>query len=133
MKYCQNCGTQLEDSAKFCPNCGAKIPGLDAAHPSEASRPSAPAAPAPAGEPAATVKEKKRFGIAAQVANIAAGKKTESSRLTYFYGFFQLLYHKSYRLFCRTYLPACLLFCLDIGFWAYAVSVTSRTARKDNW
>ena len=26
MKYCQHCGTQLEDSAKFCPNCGAAQP-----------------------------------------------------------------------------------------------------------
>lgn len=25
MKYCTNCGAQLEDSAKFCPNCGAKV------------------------------------------------------------------------------------------------------------
>lgn len=26
MKYCQYCGTQLDDSAKFCPNCGAAQP-----------------------------------------------------------------------------------------------------------
>lgn len=25
MKYCQNCGTQLEDDAKFCHNCGSPI------------------------------------------------------------------------------------------------------------
>lgn len=23
MKYCSNCGTQLQDDARFCPNCGA--------------------------------------------------------------------------------------------------------------
>lgn len=26
MKYCQYCGSQLDDSAKFCPNCGAAQP-----------------------------------------------------------------------------------------------------------
>lgn len=30
MKYCQYCGTQLEDSAKFCPNCGAEQPEFKA-------------------------------------------------------------------------------------------------------
>ena len=23
--YCKNCGTRLDDDAKFCPNCGAKV------------------------------------------------------------------------------------------------------------
>ena len=23
--YCENCGTQLKDGAKFCPNCGASV------------------------------------------------------------------------------------------------------------
>lgn len=26
MKFCGNCGTQLEDGAHFCPNCGAPVP-----------------------------------------------------------------------------------------------------------
>ena len=30
MKYCQYCGTQLDDSAKFCPNCGAAQPEFKA-------------------------------------------------------------------------------------------------------
>lgn len=25
MKFCQTCGTQLEDNAQFCPNCGANF------------------------------------------------------------------------------------------------------------
>lgn len=25
MRFCENCGTQLEDSARFCPNCGAPV------------------------------------------------------------------------------------------------------------
>lgn len=25
MKFCENCGAQLEDNAVFCPNCGAKV------------------------------------------------------------------------------------------------------------
>lgn len=25
MKYCQNCGTVLEDDAKFCQSCGAPV------------------------------------------------------------------------------------------------------------
>lgn len=29
MKYCPNCGTQLDDSAKFCPSCGAAQPGTE--------------------------------------------------------------------------------------------------------
>ena len=24
MKYCKNCGTQLDDNTAFCPECGAK-------------------------------------------------------------------------------------------------------------
>ena len=25
MKYCENCGAELEDSAVFCEECGAKV------------------------------------------------------------------------------------------------------------
>lgn len=33
MKYCSNCGAQLEDDAKFCPRCGYKIPEPVASQP----------------------------------------------------------------------------------------------------
>lgn len=39
MKYCQYCGTQIEDNAKFCPNCGSRLNGVvDATHNSSNSR-----------------------------------------------------------------------------------------------
>ena len=46
----------------------------------------------------------KRRGIAAQFDAIAAGQNPQGSCLAYWYGFFQLLYHKSFGLFARTYL-----------------------------
>ncbi|PWM58696.1 MAG: hypothetical protein DBX91_09105 [Subdoligranulum variabile] len=143
MKYCPNCGAQLSDSAKFCPHCGKPVPATAAprepaaepvqdrpaaATPSTPpATPSNPPAATPTATPAAAQPEpprpanaKKRWGIAAQFDAIAAGQKPRSSYLTYFYGFFQLLYHKSYRLFNRTYLPCCLAFCLDLGLLAYS-------------
>ena len=32
MKYCQYCGTQLDDTALFCPNCGARVEGHSGAN-----------------------------------------------------------------------------------------------------
>lgn len=29
MKFCTNCGKQLNDDAKFCDTCGAPIPGTN--------------------------------------------------------------------------------------------------------
>ena len=29
MKYCKNCGTEIEDDANFCPHCGVKQEQLD--------------------------------------------------------------------------------------------------------
>lgn len=164
MKYCHNCGAQLEDPARFCTRCGT--PALDTtkaappqAAPVPAQQPPAPAtaaqaeapqapaapadvartAPAPAQQPpippvrpasaaaqtpAPAAPQKQRWGIAAQFPAIAAGQRPHASILTYFYGFYQLLYHKSYRLFCRTYLPCCLLFVLAIGLLSYATIAT---------
>ena len=164
MKYCHNCGAQLEDPARFCTRCGT--PALDTtkaappqAAPAPAQQPPAPAtaaqaeapqapaapadvartAPAPAQQPpippvrpasaaaqtpAPAAPQKQRWGIAAQFPVIAAGQRPHASILTYFYGFYQLLYHKSYRLFCRTYLPCCLLFVLAIGLLSYATIAT---------
>ena len=164
MKYCHNCGAQLEDPARFCTRCGT--PALDTtkaappqAAPAPAQQPPAPAtaaqaeapqapaapadvartAPAPAQQPpippvrpasaaaqtpAPAAPQKQRWGIAAQFPAIAAGQRPHASILTYFYGFYQLLYHKSYRLFCRTYLPCCLLFVLAIGLLSYATIAT---------
>ena len=164
MKYCHNCGAQLEDPARFCTRCGT--PALDTtkaappqAAPAPAQQPPAPAtaaqaeapqapaapadvartAPAPAQQPpippvrpasaaaqtpAPAAPQKQRWGIAAQFPVIAAGQRPRASILTYFYGFYQLLYHKSYRLFCRTYLPCCLLLVLAIGLLSYATIAT---------
>lgn len=133
MKYCQNCGKQLSDTAKFCPHCGSPIPGAAVApEPTAApvqsqSTASASSKPAPAAEPPRQTGTKKRWGIAAQFDAIAAGQKPQGSHFTYFYGFFQLLYHKSFRLFCRTYLPCYLAFCLDIGLLAYASVASADT------
>ena len=55
-------------------------------------------------QPEVTRPVPKRRGIAAQFDAIAAGQKPQGSCLTYWYGFFQLLYHKSFGLFARTYL-----------------------------
>lgn len=41
--YCENCGTQLNDGAKFCPNCGTKCtftPKATTQEPAQASAPS---------------------------------------------------------------------------------------------
>ena len=184
MKYCHNCGAQLEDSARFCTRCGTPaldtakaappqaapapeqqppIPPASAAQAEAPQAPAAPAdaartAPAPAQQPpippvrpasaaaqtpsapadaartdtrsrvvaraAPAAPQKQRWGIAAQFPVIAAGQRPHASILTYFYGFYQLLYHKSYRLFCRTYLPCCLLLVLAIGLLSYATIAT---------
>lgn len=131
MKYCQQCGAQLNDSAKFCPSCGTPVEDT-AATPAQ-NRPETPANQAettsiPKSSASAHPDNgKKRWGIAAQFDAIAAGQKPHGSFLTYFYGFFQLLYHKSFRLFNRTYLPCCLAFCLDIGLMAYAATAPAET------
>lgn len=131
MKYCQNCGAQLSDSAKFCPHCGTPVPSTAA--PSEPTAPfqDQPAAAAPSNQPASAsaanytepplpTSSKKRWGIAAQFDAIAAGQKPQSSYFTYLYGFFQLLYHKSYALFKRTYLPCCIALIIDFGLLSYS-------------
>lgn len=166
MKYCPNCGTQLENTAKFCHSCGTPVPETATAAPpaapvssadsapvvpparpapAAAQTPAAPAsaaqtgapqaptapadvaraaAPAPAQQtPTTAAPQKQRWGVAAQFPAVAAGQRPQASHFTYFYGFFQLLYHKSYRLFSRTYLPCCLLLIVDIGLLAYALTV----------
>lgn len=132
MKYCQNCGKQLSDSAKFCPHCGTPVPATATPHePAAAPIQDQPAAEAPSNQPAAApaadhaepsrpANVKKRWGIAAQFDAIAAGQKPRSSYFTYLYGFFQLLYHKSYHLFKRTYLPCCIALIVDFGLLSYA-------------
>lgn len=131
MKYCQNCGKQLSDSAKFCPHCGTPVPSTAAPREPAAPVQDQPAAAAPSNQPAAApasdhtepprpATAKKRCGIAAQFDAIAAGQKPQSSYFTYLYGFFQLLYHKSYGLFKRTYLPCCIALIIDLGLLSYS-------------
>lgn len=132
MKYCQQCGKPLEDSARFCPHCGAPVPGAENPRESAVSPVQAPPAaqapgkpvstPGPATESQRAAGPGRRRGIAAQFDAIAAGQQPQGSVLTYWYGFFQLLYHKSFGLFARTYLPCCLALCLDIALLAYAAT-----------
>ena len=55
--YCKNCGTQLNDGAKFCTNCGAPVAPLSEAdvkqpqQPPVASQSQAPSQPQPAARP----------------------------------------------------------------------------------
>lgn len=93
MKYCTKCGASLEDSIWFCRSCGAPEEPV----PAEKSIPSS----------GKSNSSRPRRGIAAQFDTIAAGKKPEASRFTYFYDFFQLLYHKSYCPFL-SYMPSLL-------------------------
>lgn len=133
MKYCHNCGTQLSDSAKFCPQCGTSIPSTEEPHEpatAESAQNRPVAVPIQSQTTSVTnqteahrqVNSKKRWGIAAQFDVIAAGKKPKSSYFTYLYGFFQLLYHKSYQLFCRTYLPCCIAMLIDFALLGYALT-----------
>lgn len=46
--FCENCGTQLKDGAKFCPNCGAKVEG---AAPAQSAPSSAYVPPTPEPQP----------------------------------------------------------------------------------
>lgn len=51
--FCRNCGTQLEDGARFCPECGTQVADVAAAEPVQpVEQPAEPAAPEPAAEPA---------------------------------------------------------------------------------
>ena len=135
MKYCQQCGKPLEDSARFCPHCGAPVPGAENPHESAVSPVRAPPAAQASGKPVSTpgpatesqraAGPGRRRGIAAQFDAIAAGQQPQGSHLTYWYGFFQLLYHKSFGLFARTYLPCCLALCLDMALLAYAATAAA--------
>ena len=135
MKYCQQCGKPLEDSARFCPHCGAPVPGAENPHESAVSPVRAPPAAQASGKPVSTpgpatesqraAGPGRRRGIAAQFDAIAAGQQPQGSHLTYWYGFFQLLYHKSIGLFARTYLPCCLALCLDMALLAYAATAAA--------
>ena len=42
MKYCSNCGAQLEDEARFCPRCGLKTPEVQRPQTSYQQRPQEP-------------------------------------------------------------------------------------------
>ena len=103
MKYCQHCGVQLEDSARFCPHCGTPVPDPAVRKPAAPGQDQTAAAD-DRRQPEVPRPVPKRRGIAAQFDAIAAGQKPQGSCLTYWYGFFQLLYHKSFGLFARTYL-----------------------------
>lgn len=103
MKYCQHCGVQLEDSARFCPHCGTPVPDPAARKPAAPGQDQTAAAD-DRRQPEVTRPIPKRQGIAAQFDAIAAGQKPQGSCLAYWYGFFRLLYHKSFGLFARTYL-----------------------------
>ena len=74
MKYCQHCGVQLEDSARFCPHCGTPVPDPAARKPAAPGQDQTAAAD-DRRQPEVTRPIHKRQGIAAQFDAIAAGQK----------------------------------------------------------
>ena len=86
MKYCQHCGVQLEDSARFCPHCGTPVPDPAARKPAAPGQDQTAAADN-RRQPEVPRPVHKRRGIAAQFDAIAAGQKPQGSYLTYWYVF----------------------------------------------
>ena len=131
MPFCQRCGSKLEDTARFCPSCGQavisdketptnieeKIKGFLQITPEmEQEQLKARENPAP---PAENLKNRH---FREQFARIKAGKPLELkyNLFSMVFGPFQQLYHKSYSLFAKTYLPVMLLLAIDAGLSAYA-------------
>lgn len=131
MPFCHRCGCKLEDTARFCPSCGQavisdketptnieeKIKGLLRITPEmEQEQLEARENPAP---PAGNLKNRH---FREQFARIKAGKPLELkyNLFSMVFGPFQQLYHKSYSLFAKTYLPVMLLLAIDAGLSAYA-------------
>ncbi|OUQ43222.1 hypothetical protein B5E65_05460 [Gemmiger sp. An120] len=131
MPFCQRCGCKLEDTARFCPSCGQavasgkempanieeKIKGFLQITPEmEQEQMEAWENPAP---PAGNLKNRH---FREQFARINAGKPLELkyNLFSMVFGPFQQLYHKSYSLFAKTYLPVMLLLAIDAGLSAYA-------------
>ena len=131
MPFCQRCGSKLEDTARFCPSCGQavisdketptnieeKIKGFLQITPEmEQEQLEARENPAP---PAGNLKNRH---FREQFARIKAGKPLELkyNLFSMVFGPFQQLYHKSYSLFAKTYLPVLLLLAIDVGLSTYA-------------
>ena len=131
MPFCQRCGCKLEDTARFCPSCGQavisdketptnseeKIKGFLQITP-EMEQEQLEARENPA-TPAGNLKNRH---FREQFARIKAGKPLELkyNLFSMAFGPFQQLYHKSYSLFAKTYLPVMLLLAIDAGLSAYA-------------
>ena len=133
MPFCQHCGCKLEDTARFCPFCGQAVASdketpasleerikgfLQITPEMEQEEMEAWENPAP---PAGTHPLKNRH-FREQFARIKAGKPLDPpcNLSSLILGPFQQLYHKSYSLFAKTYLPVLLLLAIDAGLSAYA-------------
>ena len=133
MSFCQHCGSKLEDTARFCPVCGQPVAPVQEAPMStegkikrfleitpemeQVQREDRPRPASPAGVPPL-----KNQHFREQFSRIQTGKPLDFkySLFSIVFGPFQQLYHKSYPLFAKTYLPVILLLVVDSGLSAYA-------------
>lgn len=131
MSYCQHCGTKLEADSRFCPNCGSPV---TAKINSETGTWSVTVSDtAPEGPRNYTARKKNTVqgntctGASAQNTKFREqfhamenGQAPKFSWFSMIFGPFQQLYHKSYSLFLRTYLPPIVFMVLLSGFSVYA-------------
>ena len=133
MSFCQHCGSKLEDTARFCPVCGQPVAPVQEAPMStegkikrfleitpemeQVQKEDRPRPASPAGVPPL-----KNQHFREQFSRIQTGKPLDFkySLFSIVFGPFQQLYHKSYPLFAKTYLPVILLLVVDSGLSAYA-------------
>lgn len=131
MSFCQNCGTKLEAKARFCPNCGSPVTAkINSERETRSGTVSDTAQAGPTNHVARekiTVQGNTCNGASAkntkyreQFRAIESGKSPKFSWFSMIFGPFQQLYHKSYSLFLKTYLPPIVFMVLLSGLSAYA-------------
>lgn len=131
MSFCQHCGTKLEADARFCPNCGslvtAKISSEGRTRPDTVSDTAQEGRTNRAAREKITVQGNTCTGASAknkkfreQFRSIENGQDPKFSWFSMIFGPFQQLYHKSYSLFLKTYLPPIVFMVLLSGLSAYA-------------
>lgn len=131
MSFCQNCGTKLEADARFCPNCGSPVTcKINSEGEIRSTTDTYTAQEGPTnhavrkktnvqgnsynGQSAKNTKFREQFHA------IENGQDPKFSWFSMIFGPFQQLYHKSYSLFLKTYLPPMAFMVLLSGFSVYA-------------